>query len=179
MEAASKYQADKLYDLAIANYADAKKELKTGDVLIGLAACYKAVREYDESIANYKEYLSMRPSDVRAIVDLANTYIEKGDRVASIDTAAIAIEKDSQNWAAYQIKASAELDLKRYQDCIASATSAISINPEASYSFYSRGVSKKELGIEGYEADLVAGERLLRAQGNSGLADIIKGMLGQ
>lgn len=100
--------------------------------------------EYDKVIAELNKYLESNPSDLRALHRRANAYWHIGDlEKAEVDAKKL-LEADQNSYDAYQLLAGIAQEKNQFDDAIAKATRAISINPDRDSAYRRRASAYNE-----------------------------------
>ena len=84
----------------------------------------------DDAIDYYTRLLKIEPENPKIYYELGHLYIQKNDRLSSINAFKLALEKDSENPFYHNSLAFALVQVEHYDEAIEHYKKAISLNPE-------------------------------------------------
>ena len=133
----------------VENIEKNKELIKLGD------ASYKN-KKYDDAIKNYREALSLKPSDEETLLKVGNVYKLKKDETNAIDfyKKAIFVKPEyADGWFNLGLVYADQKNVAQSKQCF---EKTISINPKYAYAYYALAVANesehnKEAAVQNYE----------------------------
>lgn len=126
------------------NNAPLKENL---ELIIEDAQFAQLIGNYQEAIANYKEYLSYQ-DNAEVFLYLSQALYDTGNIHKALDNINKSIKLNSSNDLAYYTRANILVDLGNTYSAINDYTAAILLNPNDMYSYMQRAFAFSEIGFE-------------------------------
>jgi tetratricopeptide (TPR) repeat protein len=162
-----KYKYLNNYSLAISDYKQALNLKLDFTILLKLAKCYNAIKDFNNEICCYVKAIAMEPSNSSLLINRAEAYMNIGGYDNAILDYNTVLKKDDKYQNGYERRSYAYYKIKNYKKALEDCDMLLSIEPMNSQNLYHQGLIYFEMN------DFVkARKSLLEANKNTSVPDL-------